>query len=253
MNKKTFAVDPETLEILRCGSVEGKIFKLPEITLNRKQYELVNAVLMALGAKWDKKSRGHVFDYDIKSELENVIATGIVTDWKKSTDFFYTPEAVVNEMLGLVPHPILGAFTVLEPSAGQGHILDVLKDNFPNANIIAIEQNPMHCNRLVEKGYEPINDDFLNIDPTPVEVVLMNPPFTYQREHIKHAYNFLESGGLLISVAASNIITDSKIKKHIEFNEWFESVGGAEYNLPQNSFKESGTCVSTKLIVIEKI
>ena len=147
------------------------------------------------------------FEYDIKHELFNVIETGIVTDWKKSTDFFYTPEAVVNEMLGQVLQPLGGQFDMLEPSAGQGHLLDLFKANFPNADITAVEINPMHCQKLKNKGYDPINDDFLNVEVSTIfELVLMNPPFTYEMEHIQHAYKFLVDDGQLITIASGGIL-----------------------------------------------
>lgn len=251
MNKKTFIAEPETLEILALGTIDGHSYKLPDLTLERSQYKAVNAILVALGAKWDKKSKGHIFDYDIKDELQKVLDTRIVTDWKKSTDFFYTPEAVVNEMLGLVLQPCLGKFIMLEPSAGQGHMLDLLKSNFPNCIINCVEQNPMHCDRLKSKGYEPICDDFMNIEPFEVDLVLMNPPFTYEIEHIQHAYKFLKSGGQLITISSGGILSKTN-KKGKEFKQWFDDMCGYDYILPQNSFKESGTSVSTKMLVFEK-
>jgi predicted RNA methylase len=155
-------------------------------------------------------------------------------------------------MLGLVGRYRFDAFKILEPSAGQGHILDLAKENFPNAEIMAIEQNPMHCQRLREKGYFPINDDFMNVVPVPVDLVLMNPPFTYQFEHIRHAYEFLADGGQLISVASGNILAASNYRKSKDFKEWFDSAGGSTYTLPAESFKESGTTVNTILIMLDK-
>lgn len=250
-SKKQFSVDAETIEILKCGKVEENVFYLPEITLERSRYEAVNKVLTALGAKWNKKSKGHIFDYDIAAELKEVIRTGVATDWKKSTDFFYTPEAVVNEMLGLIGEPCDGTFEMLEPSAGQGHILDLFKENFGNAKIYCIEQNPLHCERLREKGYEPICEDFANTAPFEVDCVLMNPPFTYEMDHIKHTYDFVREDGILITICSAGILTKST-KQGRAFAQWFDEVGGYDYALPQNSFKESGTNVSTKMLVFNK-
>ncbi len=248
---KKFSISGETAEILSKGRVIGSVYYLPEITLERKQYEDVNKALVALGAKWDKKSKGHVFEYGTEEALEKAIQTKEVVDWKKSTDFFYTPEAVVNEMLGLVNQSTMGLFKMMEPSAGQGHILDLVRENFPNAEFLVIEQNPMHCGKLREKGYQPINADFMEIVPCEVDIVLMNPPFTYEIEHIRHAYDFLSDGGQLITIASGNILSKSN-RKGKEFLQWFNDVGGYDYRLPQNSFKESGTSVETKMLVLEK-
>lgn len=248
---KQFNIHKNIIDILNDGRIEDKTFFLPNTQLDRSTYDEVNKVLIALGAKWNKKAKGHVFDYDISEELSRVIRTGVVTDWKKSTDFFYTPDNVVNEMLGLVPKPCAGDFSVLEPSAGQGHILDLLKYNFPNVDIHCIEKNPMHCERLKEKGYSPINDDFLNVTPFKVDVVLMNPPFSEEIEHIKHAYDFVEEDGILITIASAMIL-DKSMKKNKEFKEWFNSLDSYDYPLPANSFKESGTNVNSKMLVFHK-
>lgn len=250
-NLKQFQTDGEVIEILKISKIEGKTLFLPEITLERYQYEAVNKVLVALGAKWNKKAKGHIFDYDIRKELENVIRTGIVTDWKKSTDFFYTPDIVVCEMLGQLNYPCAEKIKILEPSAGQGHILDLAKENFYNAEFIVIEKNPHHCERLKEKGYSPIQADFMDIEPIEVDAVLMNPPFSYEIEHIMHAYEFLGENGQLITIASAGILDKGTIKGK-KFRQWFDDVGGYDYRLPDNSFKESGTGVCTKMLVLNK-
>lgn len=250
-NLKRFIVDIDTLEILKQGNIEGNTYYLPKTQLERSKYDAVNKVLVALGAKWNKKANGHVFDYDITESFNQVLETGIVTDWKKSTDFFYTPEAVVHEILGLLPYNMLETIDILEPSAGQGHILDIVRSDFKYADLHCVEQNPMHCERLKEKGYNPICNDFMNIEPFEVDAVLMNPPFTYEMEHIQHAFKFLNDNGILITICSGGILTKST-KKGKEFKQWFDSVGGYDYLLPANSFKECGTSVNTKMLVITK-
>ncbi len=112
-----------------------------------------------------------------------------------------------------------------------------------------IEKNPMHCEYLRRKGYNPINTDFLEFTTDKkMDVIIMNPPFSEECEHIKHAYEFLKEDGILITVA-SNTILNRSCKKNKEFFKWFNDVEGSQYSLPPNSFKESGTGVYTKLLV----
>jgi len=247
---KQFATSPEVIGVLSRGIITGNTYFLPE-QLESGLYEAVNKVLVALGAKWSRKEGGHVFDYPIKDELDSVLSTGIVTDWKKSTDFFFTPEAVAMQMIGLVPRYCNDRFTMLEPEAGQGHLLDVFWENFPNAKIKAVEINPNHCQRLREKDYDPICGDFLKVEPFPVDLVMMNPSFSDEMDHIRHAYKFLADGGQLITVASAMILRRNN-KKGKEFASWFESVQGAEYQLKPGSFKEAGTGVYANLLVIDK-
>jgi len=213
----------------------------------------VKKVLNALGAKWDRKLKEHIFDYDITETLKQVIETGVVVDWKKSTDFFFTPDQVVFEMLGLVNCSFDRELLFLEPSAGQGHILDLAVEEFPNARFFCIEENPLHCERLKEKGYDPICCDFLAMKPEfgPFDLILMNPPFSAEMEHIRHAYDFLSRSGQMITVASKSILT-KQAKANQEFAQWFQEVGGYWYPLPSSSFKESGTSVMTQLLVITK-
>ena len=129
-----------------------------------------------------------------------------------------------------------------------------MKENFPNAEIMCVEQNPMHCNRLKEKDYSPIQEDFMNIDVTPIfDVILMNPPFTYEMEHIQHAYKFLNEDGVLITICSPGGILTKSTKKGKEFrNNGLIVSDGYDYLLPANSFKECGTSVNTKMLVITK-
>jgi len=247
---KQFTTTPEVIDLLRRGCIIDNTYHLPA-QVDRSLYEAVNKVLVALGAKWSRKEGGHVFEYPIKDELDKVISTGIVTNWKKTTDFFHTPEAVALEMCGLLQRNPYEEFTLFDPSAGQGHLLDVVKANFHNVNILANELNPMHCQRLREKGYNPMSEDFMEIEPFAVDVILMNPPFTYEMEHIQHAYKFLADGGELITIA-SQMILSKNTKKGKAFKQWFDKMAGCDYAMNQNSFKESGTGVSTKMIVFNQ-
>jgi 16S rRNA G966 N2-methylase RsmD len=154
-------------------------------------------------------------------------------------------------MIGLVPRNCAEVFTLLEPEAGQGHLLDVFWECFPDANIKAVEINPNHCQRLREKDYDPICSDFLKVEPFPVDLVLMNPPFSDEMNHIRHAYEFLAEGGQLVSVASAMILRRNN-KKGTEFVNWFESVQGSEYTLSPGSFKEAGTGVNAGLLIIDK-
>lgn len=109
-------LEDDVIEILKEGYIEGNLFFLPKGQLERMLYERVNKVLVAMGAKWDKKLKAHKFEYDISVMLRNAIKTKEVTDWKKSTDFFYTPKEVIYEMLGLIQDNKYDKIEVLEPS-----------------------------------------------------------------------------------------------------------------------------------------
>ncbi len=114
-NKK-IKLEDDVIKILEKGHIEGKLFFLPEGQLERTLYERVNKALVAMGAKWDRKSKAHKFEYDISNMLTDAIKTKEVVDWKKSTDFFYTPKEIVYEMLGLIQDSKYDEIEILEPS-----------------------------------------------------------------------------------------------------------------------------------------
>lgn len=251
-SKSEYAVDEETINILKNGFIKDNVFFLTDNKLDREIYNKVDKVLNALGARWNSKLKGHSFEYDIKENLEKVCKEKKVMDWKKKTNFFYTPESIVNIMISLIPLWNDEKYKFLEPSCGQGHIADVLRKTFKNAEITCIEKNPNHCEILKNKGYNPICSDFLEIKPEEkYDVIFMNPPFSEEIEHIIHAYEFLNDDGYLLSVASLRIL-DKETKKSKEFKKWFDERCGHYRKLPEQSFKDSGTNIGTALLLFDK-
>lgn len=241
-------VKDEILEILDQCEVNENTLYLPNIQLDRKTYLDVNKVLEAIGGKWNRKAKGHVFDKDVSGLLEDIILTGEYVDAKKEFNFFPTPKEIAERLIALAeikPNDLL-----LEPSAGQGAIADL----FPKENkSILIELNNDNCEVLKSKGYEVLNKDFLETDYIGANKIIMNPPFTRQQdiEHIFHAYDILIEPGTLVSVCSTSPFF--RDNKKAEKFRWFISTVNAEiFDLEPGAFKESGTMVATKIIKIIK-
>lgn len=251
-NKGVYKVDDEIIRILKEGTTKNNVYYLPNKQLERNVYEKVDKVLKRLGGKWNRKLQGHIFEYDIADELAKMCEEKKVTDWKKATEFFYTPLNVINEMMGFLPVYYSEELNFLEPSCGQGHIVDEISRLFKNSKITCVEKNKRHCEFMEAKGYNPICTDFLDMKAEPkYDVILMNPPFRDEWEHIKHAYNFLKEGGYLVSVASNNVLGKESKKGH-EFKEWFKEKDGFCRKLPPESFAESGTNIDTVVLFLEK-
>ena len=71
------------LDILGNCEVQDNVLYLPNVQLDRADYTAVNKVLEALGGKWNRKEKGHVFDHCPADDIEAVILTGEFTDKKK--------------------------------------------------------------------------------------------------------------------------------------------------------------------------
>lgn len=93
-------------------------------------------------------------------------------------DFYATPPETTRAILDRVK--LDGS--IYECAAGQGHILDVLKEYYPNSKIIASD--------LVDRGREDIKSgvDFITYEFTrKVDNVITNPPFNLAKEFIEKA------------------------------------------------------------------
>ena len=242
-------VKDEVLEILDQCEVNGNMLYLPNIKLDRKMYLDANKVLEAIGGKWNRKAKGHIFDKDVSGLLEDIILTGEYVDAKKEFNFFPTPKAIAKRLIELAD--IKQDDILLEPSAGQGAIADL----FPKENKkILVELNESNVEVLVSKGYaDVLFMDFLESDYIGADKIIMNPPFTRQQDidHIFHAYDMLREGGTLVSVCSTSpFFRDSK---KAEKFRWFISTVNAEvFDLEPGEFKESGTMVASKIIKIQK-
>lgn len=241
-------IDSDVLDILSRSSVDGNTLFLPLVQLDRNLYVKVNKCLELIGGKWNRKAKGHIFDSDPSDLLDEMINTGEVVDTKKEYQFFATPKEIVQQMIEKLN--IQENEIVLEPEAGEGAILECL----PNGNVyLAYELNPKSCDKLREKGFAVNNNDFLATEPLPVDVVIMNPPFSKQQDidHIIHAWEFVKPGGRLASiVSASPFFRENK--KSAEFRSWLKSIGAEVISIPEGAFKESGTNVRTKMVICHK-
>jgi hypothetical protein len=243
-------IDIPILQILERVEIRGNTAFLPTGQLDRKVYEKVNKCLEAIGGKWNRKSKGHVFDSDPTDLLDSVVVTGQVTDWRKELQFFPTPRPVALQMLDLAE--LSGSETILEPSAGKGAILDVVRERFPRCHLFANDINPKFRDVLLAKRYTNVScDDFLRFTFATkfVDRIIMNPPFTRQQDvdHIAHAFeNFLKPGGILVSVVSESPFFRSTAKS--EMFRRLVTMHGTSFSLPAGAFAESGTEVMTRIV-----
>ena len=67
-------ISEEILKILAECRIENNTLFLPPEQLDRKTYETVNKCLTDIGGKWNRKAKGHVFDYDPTEAFDNLVA-----------------------------------------------------------------------------------------------------------------------------------------------------------------------------------
>jgi len=243
-------LDKEVLNVLDESTIYDMVLRLPDYKIDRKLYLKVNKVLQALGGKWNRKKKGFLFDGDPTDKFDAMVQSGKVVDPKKFYQFFETPITLVDEMM--VFANVQPGEKVLEPSAGKGAIAD--KVRALEANVVCAELNPEMIELLVGKGYSVLSGDFMGMTyEIPYDKVVMNPPFSRQQDidHIKHAFDFLKPGGILVSVVSEGPFFRTN-KKAKAFREWLDKQDHEIRVLPEGTFKTSGTGVNTRLIKIIK-
>lgn len=164
-------------------------------------------------------------------------------------DLFPTPPELAAEMVrrARVGHGDL----VLEPSAGTGRIAKAAKE--AGAWVTCVEFNQSLISRLRDIGDEVYCKDFLEYDSSArFNVVLMNPPFSNGADidHVRHAYDLFDEGDLIAIMSEGSFYRSDK--KATAFRQWLDEVGGESEQLPPNTFKQSGTGVNARIVMIKK-
>jgi hypothetical protein len=143
-------------------------------------------------------------------------------------DFYPTPESVINQMIEGYD---LNEKVVLEPSAGKGNIVDVLK--MMGARVIACEKHP-DLRKIVQTKCEMIGTDFLEMKRdaiSHVDYIIMNPPFTNANTHILHAWEIAPDGCTIVALCNLETVKRSyterseRLQRIVSENGYYEELG----------------------------
>ena len=161
---------------------------------------------------------------------------------KKKFHFFPTPPEAIDFVLNICT-PMNGE-RIIEPSAGQGHLVEGIQSFciVPN-KIDCIEINPINQAILKEKGLNLIHDDFLTFDcEEKYDICIANPPF---HSYIEHAYKMAEVAKEVCFIAPAGLEfkDDKKTRGLRDFI--LSQPDGTIQKMPEGSFKKSGTMVSS--------
>lgn len=243
-------IDAGTLAVLENCRVDRQLIFLPPAQLERKAYEAVNKVLEAIGGKWNKKSKGHVFEDDPAERLDQAILTGDVVDLRKQFQFFETPPGLAADM-ALVAN-LQPTDDALEPSAGKGRLAIAMR-KYQFRALTMYELSMTNYQFVCGMGLGTIfHEDFMTarIPAGITDKIVMNPPFTRQQDidHITKAYSLLAKGGKLVAICSeSPFFRDNE--KSDRFRKLIDKRGHSE-KLAEGTFNVSGTGVNTRMVVL---
>lgn len=265
-------IDTATLETLQQLEVQGNNVRI-QVRLGRSEYQAVDRVLQAIGGKWNRRAQAHVFKDSPVDAIDRAVATGVVTT-AADEGFFATPGKLATELVRQAN--VRHGDVVLEPSAGDGALVFAALEQ--GANVIVVERNgkrratlALNLGLFTERpmsGDHPLRemgtqamvssvDDFMRFtgiaDWIRPNRVLMNPPFCRvgignHLDHVRLAYDHMQpsdaSGAILVSVLPQGVMFRQDAR-HRDFRSWVSANGGEFDELPEGSFRESGTDVRT--------
>lgn len=193
--------------------IEGTTVFLPDVQLDRKLYTEVNKGLQGIGGKWNRKAKGFIFSEDPAPLLGRVQA-GEKVNLKKEFQEFFTPKVVsiyvVSQAMKMVQKPVLH---VLEPSAGDGSLVEEILLQCKGSSITAVEIQERNCKKLEEKfkeeAVEIIKSDFLKFaiegEGLDFDLIIANPPFTKNQDikHLEAMLTLLKPGGVVSCIMST--------------------------------------------------
>ena len=214
------------------------------------------------GKEYDKKAQQQLSEFRRAVLVYNTLqkTTGL-RDQREGTDYYATPEPVGQKMvewLGLQFEE-----SALEPSAGHGAIAMW----FPEyATVTAVEPSHALFSKLNARSgggtRKIINDTFENLNiVNKFHGIAMNPPFgsggKTAMDHVAKAFTHLKNGGRIVA-----LIPEGKMSDRLDTFLYGTDENGKQINpdahlvasikLPSVTFKQAGTSVSTRIVVIDK-
>ena len=172
-------------------------------------------------------------------------------------DLFETPVSLAEEMCRIAG--IQTGSKVLEPSCGPGRIVQAAIERGACVTAIDLDDDSLpYSLRQNPAVIATTGQNFLELTPESVggyfNAVLMNPPFSRSRDakHVRHAWQFVAKGGCLVAVASAGVLFRTD-RIYREFRQWLLSVKGEIIELPERTFRESGTDVNSVLVVVRDL
>jgi len=165
------------------------------------------------------------------------------TEVARDLQFYPTPRKAAKIVIDALN--LTGGETILEPSCGDGQIMDLLAEwhNDPDEGryrsrltVTGVEYDAGRAGQARAKGHHVMTANFLQVAPDArFDAIIMNPPFYGQhyKKHLDHAVKFLRPGGRLVCILPASAYYDHGNA----VGEW--------HDLPVGSFAESGTNIPT--------
>ncbi len=142
------------------------------------------------------------------------------------SEFYPTPNNVLD-IMGIEAQDR----KVLEPSAGNGNIVDYLYSNGAK-EVVSCEKNK-DLVEILKSKCKVISNDFLKVEAKEIsyiDLIVMNPPFSNADEHILHAYEIAPDGCEIIALCNYKTLSNTYTHTRRELLRKISNNGNS-YNL----------------------
>lgn len=243
----------ELIKSIKKCRVEGNTLYLPskdeDVIPN---YAELRTALLNAGAKY--KRNAFIFNSDAQPLIDR-LCSGQSVNIRKEFQFFPTPEDIADWLVELALLKDKDQ-TILEPSAGQGAIIDAIARKFPKLSVDCFELMPENRAILEQRSdCFILGSDFTKHDAVShYDRIVANPPFSKNQDidHVLKMYECLTEGGRIVTIASKHWQLSNN-KKEKQFREWLKKIEAEIYDIEKGRFRESGTMISCCVIVINKI
>ena len=166
--------------------------------------------------------------------------------------FFPTPDHLGSRVIDLAE--IDDGMSLLEPGAGFGSLLDLLKHKpyLDHLDIYCCEINYSLSRILELKKYNVIDSDIMHLKTGAFDRIIMNPPFEkgQDMDHVTHCFkNLLARNGILVSIVSAGAIS-GQTTKHIAFKELILE-HGETYPVEAGAFKGAFNSTGISVAIVK--
>jgi len=252
-------LDPDVVRVLDDARIDGcKLFLGAQLA--RPLYERTNKVLVALGGRWERKAKAHVFDSDPRDVIATALDEGSITT-ARDLGYFPTPTSLARSLVvraGIRPGDV-----VVEPSAGEGAIVAELIAEGADVRAVEVDGGRVATLRGRFSGLDVLQRDWLQTHPSMLNVpridaIVMNPPFRLEGraqadvDHVSYALDCVREGGSLVAVMSAGV-TFRQTSAARQLRARVEAMGGSFEPLPEGAFKASGTDVRAVVLTVRGV
>lgn len=238
-------------DLSKC-TIAGNVVSLPFERL--PNYDQVRTALLNAGAQYKRST--FVFPNDARPYIDRLMG-GESVNIKKEFQFFATPQKLADRLVEL--SAIEKQHTILEPSAGQGAIINAFLRIYPwkiyYCELMDINRDILSKIPNISNATNHAGNDFLQLQgfENAFDRIVANPPFNKNQDidHIRKMWECLKPGGRIVTIASNSWRTGSQ-KKQVAFRDWLESVSAHIQEIERGEFQESGTMVSACILIIDK-